>query len=311
METNHDVFISHSSTDSKLAYAICHYLEERGIRCWIAPRDVQGGMEYAESIINGIRSCKVMVVVFSENANNSLFVKNEVERAFNYKSIIIPLKVEDIIPSATLELFLSSVHWLDAVNGNAEDYFDLLYQNCGRSLGIDLKKLDPTNEIKPSTNHKITSEQKNVVQTTSLKDEKRVEPNSNVTPILNLNIFKNKVLIGSIIVLLLSLIIIPNINWDGVFRNNEKIEDPKTGWTIEDKNVFCDEIKEISPTIICDCALEKIMPLFPNYSTLNLNSMTDTTEFAKIAKILSECGLSTNNLEATGSAADTTIAIEY
>ena len=94
-----------------------------------------------------------------------------------------------------------------------------------------------------------------------------------------------------------------------MFRNNEKIEDPKTGWTIEDKNVFCDEIKEISPTIICDCALEKIMPLFPNYSTLN--SMTDTTEFAKIAKILSECGLSTNNLEATGSTADTTIAIEY
>jgi hypothetical protein len=152
METNHDIFISHSSTDSKLAYAICHYLEERGIRCWIAPRDVQGGMEYAESIILGIRSCKVMVVVFSENANNSLFVKNEVERAFNYKSIIIPFKVEDIIPSATLELFLGSVHWLDAVNGNAEDYFDLLYQNCARSLGIN-------NEIKSNSLNKNEASQ--------------------------------------------------------------------------------------------------------------------------------------------------------
>ena len=67
---------------------------------------------------------------------------------------------------------------------------------------------------------------------------------------------------GSLIVLLLGVIIIPNINWDGVFRNHEIIEDPKTGWTIEDKNVFCDKIKEISPTAICDCALEKIMPLF-------------------------------------------------
>jgi len=141
METNHDVFISHSSADSKLAFAICHYLEEKGIRCWIAPRDVQGGMEYAESIILGIRSCKIMVVVFSENANNSLFVKSEVERAFNYKSIIIPFKVEDIIPSATLELFLSSVHWLDAVKGSAEDYFDLLYQNCIRNRGTTSKTL--------------------------------------------------------------------------------------------------------------------------------------------------------------------------
>jgi hypothetical protein len=141
METNHDVFISHSSADSKLAFAICHYLEEKGIRCWIAPRDVQGGIEYAESIILGIRSCKIMVVVFSENANNSLFVKSEVERAFNYKSIIIPFKVEDIIPSATLELFLSSVHWLDAVKGSAEDYFDLLYQNCIRNRGTTSKTL--------------------------------------------------------------------------------------------------------------------------------------------------------------------------
>lgn len=136
MERNHDVFISHSSADSKLAYAICDYLEERGIPCWIAPRDVQGGVEYAESIIMGIRACKIMIVVFNENANKSLFVKNEVERAFNYNSIIMPFKVDDTIPSASLELFLGSVHWLNAATGSAEDYFDLLYQNCARSLGI-------------------------------------------------------------------------------------------------------------------------------------------------------------------------------
>ncbi|MFM7683104.1 MAG: toll/interleukin-1 receptor domain-containing protein, partial [Bacteroidota bacterium] len=149
MESQHDVFISHSSSDSKLAYAICHYLEEREIRCWIAPRDIQGGMEYAESIISAIKGSRVMVVVFSENANSSLFVKNEVERAFNYKSIIIPFKVDDTIPSATLELFLGSVHWLDAVNGKAEDYFDMLYQNCAKSIGLDFK-LKKNNENTPS-----------------------------------------------------------------------------------------------------------------------------------------------------------------
>ena len=69
MESNQDVFISHSSVDSKLAYAMCDYLEEKGIRCWIAPRDVQGGTEYAEAIIMGIRSCKIMVVLFNKNAN--------------------------------------------------------------------------------------------------------------------------------------------------------------------------------------------------------------------------------------------------
>ena len=135
MESNQDVFISHSSVDSKLAYAMCHYLEEKGVRCWIAPRDVQGGTEYAEAIILGIRNCKIMVVLFNKNANDSIYVKNEVERAFNYKSILIPFKVDQTIPSATLELFLGSVHSLDATKGNPEDCFDLLYQNCARVLG--------------------------------------------------------------------------------------------------------------------------------------------------------------------------------
>ena len=143
MESNQDVFISHSSADSKLAYAMCAYLEEKGIRCWIAPRDVYGGTEYAEAIIMGIRNCKIMVVLFNKNANDSIYVKNEVERAFNYKSILIPFKVDQTIPSATLELFLGSVHSLDATQGNPEDCFDLLYQNCARVLG---KKERPIKE---------------------------------------------------------------------------------------------------------------------------------------------------------------------
>jgi len=145
MDPSKDVFISHSSADSKLAYAMCDYLEEKGIRCWIAPRDVYGGTEYAEAIIMGIRNCKIMVVLFNKNANDSIYVKNEVERAFNYKSILIPFKVDQTIPSATLELFLGSVHSLDATNGNPEDHFDLLYQNCARVLG----KKERVTEEKP------------------------------------------------------------------------------------------------------------------------------------------------------------------
>ena len=150
MESNQDVFISHSSTDSKLAYAMCDYLEEKGIRCWIAPRDVQGGTEYAEAIIMGIRNCKIMVVLFNKNANDSIYVKNEVERAFNYKTILIPFKVDQTTPSATLELFLGSVHSLDATKGSPEDHFDLLYKNCERILGkkervIEEKPILPVN----------------------------------------------------------------------------------------------------------------------------------------------------------------------
>ena len=49
----HDVLISYSSHDKLQADAICNRLESRGIRCWIAPRDVGLG-EYAENIVEAI-----------------------------------------------------------------------------------------------------------------------------------------------------------------------------------------------------------------------------------------------------------------
>ena len=36
----HDVFVSYSHHDKAQADAVCATLEAKGIRCWIAPRDV-------------------------------------------------------------------------------------------------------------------------------------------------------------------------------------------------------------------------------------------------------------------------------
>ncbi len=145
MESNQDVFISHSSADSKLAYAMCDYLEEKGIRCWIAPRDIPGGEKYGKSIIMGLKTCKIMVVLFNRNANASEAVEMEVERSFHYKLTLIPFKLDETIPSDSLEFFFGSFQWLNATKGKPEDHFDLLYQNCARALG---KKESPI-KVKP------------------------------------------------------------------------------------------------------------------------------------------------------------------
>ncbi len=59
----HDVIISYSANDKPTADAVCAKLEERGIRCWIAPRDILPGADYAASIISGIDSAKIMVLI--------------------------------------------------------------------------------------------------------------------------------------------------------------------------------------------------------------------------------------------------------
>ena len=156
MESNQDVFISHSSADSKLAFAMCDYLEEKGIRCWIAPRDIPVGVKYGKSIIMGVKTCKIMVVLFNRNSNASEAVETEVERAFNYKTILIPFKLDETIPSDSLEFSFGSFQWLNATKGKPEDHFDLLYHNCLRALG---KKENSLKEkpILPETTEKKRS----------------------------------------------------------------------------------------------------------------------------------------------------------
>ena len=112
----HDVFISYSTKDKPIADAVCATLERRGIRCWIAPRDILPGMDWGEAIIDAIEQCRVMVLVFSRNANASSQIKREVERAVNKNVTVIPVRIEDVPMSKSLEYFVSTPHWLDALN---------------------------------------------------------------------------------------------------------------------------------------------------------------------------------------------------
>jgi len=111
----HDVFVSHSSKDKLAADAVVAHLERAGIRCWAAPRDIMPGASWAASIIQAINQCRIMVVVFSSNANRSDHVRREVERAVFGGVGIIPVRIEDVLPQGDLEYFLSATHWMVSV----------------------------------------------------------------------------------------------------------------------------------------------------------------------------------------------------
>ena len=112
---HHDVFISYSAEDKPTADAVCATLEAKHIRCWIAPRDVLPGRGYAAMLIEAINDARLMVLVFSSNSNDSSHVMREVERAASKGIPILPLRIEDVPPSASMEYFISSTHWLDAL----------------------------------------------------------------------------------------------------------------------------------------------------------------------------------------------------
>jgi len=111
-----DVFISYAKDDQPMAIQLCDLLEDQDIRCWIAPRDVPPGGNYAEAVLQAIDATDVTLLLLSSHANASVHVTHEVERATSKRKRIIPLRLEDIEPGPSMELHLASVQWVDAWN---------------------------------------------------------------------------------------------------------------------------------------------------------------------------------------------------
>ncbi len=111
-----DVFISHSAQDKNIAEKICAALEQNGIPCWVAPRDVRPGKSFPGEITRAIQQTKVMLLIFSRHSNSSEQVLREVQLAVDCKVPIVRLRLEDIPLSDDLRYYLSTPHWLDALS---------------------------------------------------------------------------------------------------------------------------------------------------------------------------------------------------
>lgn len=123
-----DIFVSYSQPDRDCAYELTQHLEANGFTVWIAPRNVSPAAEWAAEIIDAISAARVMILIFSASSNSSAQVRREVERAVSKDLRILPFRLENVLPSRSLEYFLSSQHWLDGFPSPREPHYERL---CG------------------------------------------------------------------------------------------------------------------------------------------------------------------------------------
>ena len=130
---DHDVFVSYSSKDVNVANAVCAALEAKKMRCWIAPRDVLPGKAWAGAILDAISDARVMVLVYSANANASPQVIREVDCAVTRNVVIIPFRIEAATMTKEMQYYIAAAHWLDAMDGSMEEHIARLVTSV-RSL---------------------------------------------------------------------------------------------------------------------------------------------------------------------------------
>lgn len=82
-----------------------------------------------------------MVLLLSANANASVHIPKEVERAVSKGATIVPLRIEDVTPGRSLDYFIGSVHWLDALTPPLEKHLE--------NLALTVQKLLPERAAAP------------------------------------------------------------------------------------------------------------------------------------------------------------------
>ncbi len=109
-----DVFISyHTNSSRAVVEAVVNRLEGVGVRCWYAPRNV--GANYAQSIVEAIRACRVFLLILNKESNLSAHVLNEVNCAFdrfkNHEDItLLPFRIDDCQLSDDVYYYLGRIH---------------------------------------------------------------------------------------------------------------------------------------------------------------------------------------------------------
>ncbi len=111
-------FISYSSKNQSSADAMRELFNKNAIDTWMAPYDIPSGSEYAEVLYDALIGCSCLVLMLTNNAQNSPWVKKEVNIAITSGKTVIPVKLEDIELNSSMKLYLNDqqitvVHKID------------------------------------------------------------------------------------------------------------------------------------------------------------------------------------------------------
>lgn len=77
------VFISHHNSSGRVAGELNEYLESVGFTCWMAPRDIRPGEDWAEAILNGLDRSDILILMVSPEALKSKHVSRELAFALD------------------------------------------------------------------------------------------------------------------------------------------------------------------------------------------------------------------------------------
>ena len=137
-----EVFISYSTKDTDIANALLEVLESYGLNCWMAPRNIPKGAQWAEEIDKAIQNARVFVVIISSHSVESKQVPKEIALAVTACESIFPFRIDDTGLQGTFRYYLSDYQFTDATSDAKQKMTELAETICS-SLGKPIPEREP------------------------------------------------------------------------------------------------------------------------------------------------------------------------
>jgi hypothetical protein len=111
-------FISHSSQDSGFAERLLADLQEKGVRCWFAPKDLKTGEKLLDAVYQAIRQHEKLLLILSEHSIQSWWVEDEVDKAFSEErdrrtTVVFPIRIDNAAMT-------SAIPWSEKLRNNRQ-----------------------------------------------------------------------------------------------------------------------------------------------------------------------------------------------
>ena len=154
-----NIFVCYSSNDLLKARTIVDQIEDDGLTCWYAdrnmPKNSPTDFRYKEDIEAAIKNCDIVLVLTSKNCMYSDDVKWELDLANKYSKKRVEYVIEGVKHTTKFKEFFDGIQWIDA---SKESQIPVLLQRLNLVMtGRDAELYESDNSDNSAEQHNETN----------------------------------------------------------------------------------------------------------------------------------------------------------
>lgn len=114
------IYVSYSQKDKPFVNWVCRNLTKKGLHL-LADSEQLAGADYAQELTKRIDAAEAIIFFYSDNTENSTWVKREIEFSISRKKTIIPVLLTQPDESGWLHFNLGSINWISIDENSIEE----------------------------------------------------------------------------------------------------------------------------------------------------------------------------------------------